>query len=107
MAEAKEGAGRNYEATCAAGIYRVMTICYEVRPHSEMRSRAISRGGVPPGVRRSCLGRLSLDSSGAFCTCVCPLYPQQARVPLEHVRYIEAHATGTRVGDIIGAYWAQ
>lgn len=29
-AEAKEGAGRNYEATCAASISRLMIMCYEV-----------------------------------------------------------------------------
>lgn len=28
--------------------------------------------------------------------------PQQVGIPLEHVRYLEAHATGTTVGDKIG-----
>ena len=32
------------------------------------------------------------------------IHTQQARVPLKHVRYLEAHATGAAVGDLIGKY---
>lgn len=36
--EASEGAGRSYEATCSAGIYRVMTTCYQVTSHTHTMS---------------------------------------------------------------------
>jgi hypothetical protein len=46
--EASEGAGRSYEATCSAGIYRVMTSCYQVTSHTDtISTRAVLDSQIP------------------------------------------------------------
>ena len=83
---ATEGVGRMWEAPCAFGFRECMKRCYEV-------------GCGREGVQTSATRIWGCSNEGDTVRLCCP---QEVRLNPGEVDYMEFHATGTQVGDLVG-----